>query len=256
VRLAGPRPVATLLVVGAHALDAELMAGALAASAARRGHRVTLLHLTRGERGHPHRPPEEFARQLDEEMAEAAHALGVRHEWAGFPAPLPDVEDVVPAVAGVVDRLAPDVVVTHWSGSWHPSHVRAHRAVLRAVQTVDHSPSILYGENCEDLTGFRPVCFVPIEDVYGAWLRGLRSYELFRLSEPGAEASPIPYWSYYTAAARVRGLQAGFDLAQAFMPGSRRLPPGLGLRCPEWQPPPGPSGAEGPGPSGPTLVSG
>ncbi len=223
--------MATILIVGAHALDAEVMAGGFASSAARRGHQVTLLHLTRGERGHPRKPAEEFARQLGEEMAQAADVLGVRHEWAGFQAPLPDVEAVVPAVAEAMDRLAADVVVTHWEGSWHPSHLRAHHAVLRAVQRVAPAAPVLYGENCEDLTGFHPACFAPIEDVYDVWLQGLRSYELFRLSEPGVEATPIPYWSYYTAAARVRGLQAGLNLAQAFMPGPGEPLTQLGLRC-------------------------
>ena len=164
-------------------------------------------------------------------MDRAAAALGVRHQWAGFLAPLPDVETVVPAVADILRRLAAQVVITHWAGSWHPSHVRAHRAVLRAVRLTGSGTSVLYGENCEDLTDFRPTCFAPIRDVYESWLAALRSYELFRLSEPGGEAIGIPYWPYYTAAARVRGLQAGLELAQAFMRGPGHPPTGLGLHC-------------------------
>ena len=68
----------SLMVIGAHAMDAEIMAGGLAAMQAAQGRRVVLLHLTRGERGHPTKPAAEFGRQLEAELAEAAAALGQR----------------------------------------------------------------------------------------------------------------------------------------------------------------------------------
>ena len=223
--------MSTLLVVGAHALDAEIMAGAVAAAAADRGWDVLLLHLTRGERGHPDKPKDFFAQQLEGEMRQAAEILGVRQEWPGIPAPLPTAEQVQTVIADVVRRLQPDAIITHWRGSWHPSHVRAHEAVLLAVGQLSQPPAVLYAENCEDLTGFQALCFASIASVYERWLRALRAYELYRLSEPGVYAGGIPYWAYYTAAARVRGLQSGLELAQALMPGSGSIPAGLELRC-------------------------
>jgi LmbE family N-acetylglucosaminyl deacetylase len=59
-------------------MDAELMGGALAATVAVGGEEAMLLHLTRGERGHPATGTTDFAEQLDGEMAAAAQALGVR----------------------------------------------------------------------------------------------------------------------------------------------------------------------------------
>ena len=223
--------MSTLLVVGAHALDAEIMAGAVAAAAADRGWDVLLLHLTRGERGHPEKPKEVFAQQLEGEMRQAAEILGVRQEWPGMPAPLPTAGQVQTVIADVVPRLQPDAIITHWRGSWHPSHVRAHEAVLLTVGQLSQPPAVLYAENCEDLTGFQASCFASIASVYERWLQALRAYELFRLSEPGVYAGGIPYWAYYTAAARVRGLQSGLELAQALMPGSGSIPAGLELRC-------------------------
>lgn len=220
----------SLLIVGAHALDAEVMAGGLAAALARRGGRVVILHITRGERGHPSKPPQQFAQQLEEEMAAAAEALGVQGRWAGLPAPVPHPSQVAPLIVEAVQAIGAKAVVTHWRGSWHPSHRRTYQAVVMALRSMAAAsrPVLLFGENCEDLTGFRPNWFAVIEDVYEVWLKALTCYELFRLSVPPLQA-PIPYWAYYTAAARVRGLQIGRSLAQAFMCRGESPPEGLDL---------------------------
>jgi LmbE family N-acetylglucosaminyl deacetylase len=220
--------VADLLIVGAHALDAEVMAGGLAASAAAGGLDVVLVHLTRGERGHPWKPPGEFGAQLEVEMQDAAAVLGVRCEWPGLNAPL-DRDEACRALEQAFDRSRPRAVVTHWRGSWHPSHVRAHEAVDAVAQA--RKVTVLFGENCEDLDGFRAERFVSIENVRERWLGALRKYELFRLSEPGSGHADavVPYWAYYTAAARVRGLQADLEFAQALMLGTGTPPGHLGL---------------------------
>ena len=62
----------SILVVGAHAFDAEVIAGPLAANAARRGAEVTFLHLTMGEQGHPCLIPEHYSAQKEEEAGRAA----------------------------------------------------------------------------------------------------------------------------------------------------------------------------------------
>jgi LmbE family N-acetylglucosaminyl deacetylase len=206
------------------------MGGGLAASAAAEGLHVVLVHLTRGERGHPWKPASEFGAQLEQEMRDAAFALGVDQEWPGPMAPL-DFDEACEALEEVFDRLRPRAVVTHWRGSWHPSHVKAHDAV-RALASRRKRLAVLFGENCEDLEGFRVDRFVEIPDIYARWLAALRSYELFRLSEPGSEHANavLPYWAYYSAAARVRGLQAGVELAQALMLGAGSPPDELGLR--------------------------
>lgn len=40
-----------IMSIGAHALDAELMGGAVAIKYTREGHKATFVHITRGERG-------------------------------------------------------------------------------------------------------------------------------------------------------------------------------------------------------------
>ena len=145
----------SLVVVGAHALDSELMAGPLAAIASGAGWPVALIHLTLGERGHPEKPPEVFAPQLREETLRAARALGVEAVWSGAPAPLRGV-DVFDWLVAELDGRRPTVVVTHWSGSWHASHREASDVVRRALSALGSRPTLAFGENCEDLVGFVP----------------------------------------------------------------------------------------------------
>jgi LmbE family N-acetylglucosaminyl deacetylase len=214
-----------LMVVGAHAMDAELLGGALAAQVVKQGGSAHLLHLTRGERGHPTLDADAFATQLDDEMEVAAGALGASFRWAGVSAPLSDTDEgqLSGLILADLRERRPGFVLTHWIGSWHPSHRRASAAARAAVaafrdggQVVD----LLYGENCEDLLGFVPTGFADVSAAMDEWRRGVRAYELYRRSEPDSGVdSLVPYASYYEAALRVRGLHAGFGQAQAVMAG-------------------------------------
>jgi len=224
-----------LMVVGAHAFDAEAMAGGLAARAAEEGGAVLLVHLTRGERGDPTKPPEQYAVQLEGEMQQAAGILRARAHWPGHVAGELPMEDVIAELGRLLREFEPHVVVTHWRGSWHPRHVAAHRVTLEAVQHAgraggagpDQAPAVYFGENCEDLAGFVPTLYVDISTVFSRWLEALRCYELFRRSEPlESYASAIPYAGFYPAMARVRGLEAGCTYAQAFMPARTTAPAG------------------------------
>jgi LmbE family N-acetylglucosaminyl deacetylase len=219
----------TLVVVGAHALDAELMAGPLAAVASDAGWPVALVHLTLGERGHPEIGPAAFAAQLREESRAAAQRLGAEAVWSGAPAPLRG-ETIRDWLVAELDRRQATVVITHWAGSWHASHREAHRVVLEAVGLVADQPVLAFGENCEDLVGFIPTHSVSVESAHDRWLAAVNEYELFRRSVPGSGIVPeIPYWAYYTAALRVHGLAFEAGQAQVFM-SSGPLPAGLGFR--------------------------
>jgi len=219
----------TLVVVGAHALDAELMAGPLAAVASDAGWPVALVHLTLGERGHPDKPPESFGPQLRDESLRAARLLGVETVWSGAPAPLRR-ESVLDWLAEELAGLRPTVVITHWRGSWHRSHREAHAVVREALDRASIDPVIAFGENCEDLVGFAPNQVVPVTAVRDRWLAAVSAYELFRRSIPGSGTdAAIPYWAYYTAAFRVHGLHFDAGHAQVFM-GDRPLPTELGFR--------------------------
>jgi LmbE family N-acetylglucosaminyl deacetylase len=210
-----------IAVIGAHAMDAEVMAGGLIAKATRSGHKATLIHMTRGERGHPFKKPEEFAEQLDQEMIEAARVLGAEVKWLGYSAGnLPIADEVSDKIYQIIMEINPTHIITHWRGSWHPRHVSTHYNVLKAIKMaiLRHKfqlKGLYYGENCEDLNGFNPTIYIDISDVKDIWFDALTKYELFRLSLKNTNI--IPYASYYNVISKIRGFEAGVPYAQAFM---------------------------------------
>lgn len=226
-----------IMAVGAHAFDAEAMAGGFISLCSADGQGATLVHLTRGERGDPRKEPSKYASQLEQEMQEAARVLGAEALWLGYTAGhLPARDEAALALCSVIRDKRPDVLITHWRGSWHPRHVATHDIVRRAVamasaHDVEGAPphqvrELYYGENCEDLEGFQPSLYVDVTTTFDTWFVALACYELFRRSIPCPEkmlSVGIPYWTYYSSATRVRGLEAGCERAQAFMMARHRL---------------------------------
>lgn len=214
--------VESMLVVGAHAFDAEVIAGPLAATAAARGVDVTLLHLSLGEQGHPFLSAAEYGEQKRREAGLAASALGVRMETLDWPdAFVPSDDDAALIVCDVVRRTKPDLVITHWSGSWHKDHRAANVCTLNgvffaALPTLArthpaHSPrTLMFGENWEDAEGFVPDCLVDVSSGTEAWRAAIKEYEL------GRGLTSFNYYDYYSALYRTRGCLACTEYAQAF----------------------------------------
>lgn len=139
-----------ILAISAHP-DDELFGGGLLARYAAEGHAVSLCCTTRGEGGEVGEPPVGPKERLGEyRMAEqrcAAVALGLRDVvFLDFVDPHMEIDGIalpieVPfetfqaAVESVLQRLRPDVVITHGSNGeyGHPQHVYTHRVVFAAI---------------------------------------------------------------------------------------------------------------------------
>jgi N-acetylglucosamine malate deacetylase 2 len=145
--------VARVLSIAAHPDDELFGAGYLAKLVAE-GHELYMLCTTRGEGGEVGEPPVGPKERLGEyrvvEMRAAARALGARDAaFLDFVDPWMEIDgeakaiDASPeefraAVATHLDRLRPDVVVTHGSNGeyGHPQHVYTHRAVRAAIESL------------------------------------------------------------------------------------------------------------------------
>jgi LmbE family N-acetylglucosaminyl deacetylase len=225
----------SLLVIGAHAFDAEVMAGPLAAQAAKRGVEVTMLHLTMGEQGHTSLAPAAYASQKREEATRFCDRLGISWRELGYAdAFLPDNDEVALKIADVIRAVKPETIVTHWHGSWHKDHRAAASASKNAVlyaalPTLERtdpafSPSLLlFGENWEDDEGFAPSRLVDVSDGYEIWRAAIVEYELAR------GLSSFPYVDYYSALYRMRGCLNGTMHAQAFSTTSHSFNAGGGM---------------------------
>jgi LmbE family N-acetylglucosaminyl deacetylase len=215
-----------ILAIGAHAGDQDLAAGAVLTKYAMEGHKVTMLHLTPGEKGHPKLSAEEYAKQKIEEAYRFADTIGADVRFLDYKdAELPVNETVKYEVADIIRELKPDIVITHWSGSMHKDHENAHYivkdarlyAALEAIKRdlPNHRIKRMYfSENWEDMYGFNPEVFIEIpEEAFEKWIQGLNCYAFAR-GETG-----FPYIEYYKALTVVRGLVNGFKRAQAFAVG-------------------------------------
>ncbi|HTX01533.1 MAG TPA: PIG-L family deacetylase [Acidimicrobiales bacterium] len=237
------QPIGPLLVVGAHAFDAEVIAGALAALWHRRGGTAVLVHVSLGERGHHTKTAQEYARQKRDEALAAAALLGAEARFLEQPDTEPaGVSAVGEQIAAVVRDVRPATVVTHWRGSWHPDHVATHQATMRglllgglgaaAEPRRAHAPrELLFGENWEDLDDFRPDTYLDVTEAFDAWQAALDAYEIGRIPAPG-----FPYRDYYTSLARMRGCVIGTGYAEAFLSAPVETRAGLGLALRDrWQ---------------------
>jgi bacillithiol biosynthesis deacetylase BshB1 len=182
----------------AHPDDAELVMGGTLAMEARRGRRVALVDLTRGESG-SRGDPATRAR----EAAEAARILGVAHrESLGLPdarlAAGPDSRDVI---VEALRRLRPRVVITqHWDQR-HPDHSAAGRLVydacfvagLRAYRpdlgAAWRPPKIVYSLSMTEMAELVPSFVV---DITATWDTKLRAIRAFTSQFTRAEAEPVP----------------------------------------------------------------
>ena len=203
-------------IIGAHAMDAELMGGSIAYLLNGQGWESYFIHITRGERGNPHKSTSAFGAQLEKEMQLCAQKLGATSMWAGFMAGEVPMPECSAFLEETILRLQLDAIITHWSGSFHPRHRLVHDCVLEGLagaQRNGHNTASLYfGENMEDLDGFVPMLYVDVSEVYDAWWEALESYELFRDSPNG-----FPYRSFYSANSKVRGLESGCAYSKCLM---------------------------------------
>lgn len=208
-----------IAVFGAHALDAELMGGLYCVQRHMEANEsFVLVHMTRGERGNKNKTPEEYGKQLEQEIPEVAATMGGKAIWSGYVAgQLPDLGTIVKDFKQIILDEGVDTVITHWRGSLHDRHILCHDAVTAAVNQLNndgHHIKLYYGENCEDLNGFIPEVYIRItQEALDTWLDGLNHYELFR----GGVLS-VPYYDYYTTMAKIRGIEKGvLPYSRAFM---------------------------------------
>ena len=213
---------ASLLVIGAHAGDAEISAGAIILKHTRAGARAAIAHLTLGEKGHPTLSPARYARQKKAEARKAAKALGA--EVFFFPwkdGELPVSEQAKFAICDLIREVKPDLLITHWQGSFHKDHINTYHNVVdahfyAAVKGFERelpahgARGPYFVENWEDPFDFQPEIFVNTTDLLEAWEAAVCEYELFR-----GGVSKFPYVEYYRALARVRGAVVGVTHATA-----------------------------------------
>ena len=220
-----------MMAIAAHPGDGLFTMGAVLAQQIQLGGAGALLSLSLGERGAPKDiPVQQYGEMQRTATQKAAHLLGAEAIFLSYPdAEIPFNEESTLQVCDAIRQYKPDVVVTHWSGSWHKDHQNCHLIVRDAVfyaglETLARSnpahgvAKMYYAENWEDATNFVVDTYVNIEPIYEKWLQACDFYPMWR-----GQTGFFRYNDYYSSLAVMRGCLSGVKHAAALMsdPGQR-----------------------------------
>ncbi len=225
-----------VLAIGAHPDDIELIAGGTIAGLTRRGKRVAVIDLTRGETG-TRGTPEERAR----EAAAASEILGLveRINLDMGDGKLANTAINRRRLIAEIRRLRPVVVLSHHWHDLHPDHCAAAEIMKDCMYPMGmpkfDAPGIAYRPN-EVLFfmghfPFEPNLIVDTSDDFETKLAACRCYktQLYQPdnSEPETTISQPDFLNYIEARARFYGMQIGKTFGEPFA--VRRPPPVLDL---------------------------
>jgi LmbE family N-acetylglucosaminyl deacetylase len=209
-----------VVCVGGHPDDPESGCGGTLARYAALGHRVTIVYLTRGERGIPGKSLAEAAAIRTAEAERACAILGATPVFAGQIDGATEVNaDQTHRFTKLLASARPDVVFTHWPIDTHLDHQVASVLTFRAVLALQHAFPVFYFEvNAGDQTrGFPPTILVDIGSVRETKKRALVAH----VSQDGEAI----YRQHHEPMESFRGREAGCAAAEAFARLSQPLGP-------------------------------
>jgi len=200
-----------LMAVAAHPGDALFTMGAAVARQVSTGGRGIFLNLTHGERGNPAIAEAEYGAMQVSANDKAAKILGAGTAYLSYPdGELPDNEEARFAVCDAIRQHQPEIIITHWKGSYHKDHRACYNIVddaifyagLPGIKRKDPAHSVrklLFAENWEDAEGFRQDIYLDVSDVFDRWVEACSAFPMWR-GETG-----FHYDDYYSSLAVARG---------------------------------------------------
>jgi LmbE family N-acetylglucosaminyl deacetylase len=199
-----------VVCVGAHPDDPESgCAGTLARYAAA-GHAVTIVYLTRGERGIEGKGLDESARIRTTESEAACRIIGATPVFFGQVDGATEVTRAhIDAMTTLLRARKPDVLLTHWPVDTHPDHQVASMLATRAWMAL-RTPRLYYFEvNAGSQTeGFHPNAYVDITTVVEQKKKALFAH----VSQDG-----VGIWrEHHEPMASWRGRETGVTWAEGF----------------------------------------
>lgn len=224
------RKAVTVMAIAAHPGDAFFAMGAPVALATHLGGKGYLLSLSLGEKGSATIPPEQYGKMQVEASNKAAASFGASALFLHYgDGAVPENDEAAFAVCDFIRQCKPDVIVTHWKGSWHKDHRACCGIVQNAIfyaalpafarEHPAHSVGSLYfNDNWEDAQGFTADTYLDITPVCDRWLNACGMFPMWR-GENG-----FRYNDYYASRAVECGCLSGSKQAVALMsPAEQRI---------------------------------
>lgn len=210
------RPL-SVVCVGAHPDDPEESSFGTMARYAEAGHTVTILYLTRGERGIRGKSLDEAAAIRTAEAEAACKVIGAKPVFAGQIDGDTEVNGKrIAAFSRLLAAQNPDIVFTHWPIDTHRDHQAASILTQRAWLEAKESRFRLYFFEVE--SGYQSLGFTPQIYVDISATRAKKQAAFFcHVSQHGEET----YRAHSEIIERFRGREIGVAAAETFVPMAR-----------------------------------
>jgi N-acetylglucosamine malate deacetylase 1 len=213
----------SIMAIAAHPGDAFFAMGAPVALHVHLGAQGSFLSLSLGEKGSSTVPPARYGILQREASERAAGMLGARTSFLTYPdGQIPVNDEAKFAVCDLIREYKPEIVVTHWRGSWHKDHKACYEIVNDAVfyaalpalarkEPAHVVSKLFFADNWEDANGFAADTYLDITPVFQHWLDACATFPMWR-GENG-----FRYSDYYSSLAIQRGCLSGSKYAVALM---------------------------------------
>lgn len=200
-----------IVCVGAHPDDPESGCGGALLRYAALGHAVTIVYLTRGERGIAGKSLDEAARIRTAESETACKIIGAKPVFFGQ---IDGATEVTRAQIDAMTRLLaaerPDILLTHWPIDTHPDHQVASMLTIRAWMSLGAGNLYFFEVDAGDQTqGFLANTYIDISTV----LEQKKAALFAHVSQDGQGI----WREHHDVMAQWRGREAGVPAAEAFV---------------------------------------
>ncbi|MGC9523761.1 MAG: PIG-L deacetylase family protein [Anaerolineae bacterium] len=224
----------SLVFFDAHAADMINTSAGTIANHTKKGHRVTLVALTPGEKGYAFYEgleitAEQYLQGKIDMWESAGEILGVNDvrtlQWKD--GELPYSDEVINTCCDIIREVQADIVVTHWKGSIHKDHINTYKNVMDAVflaglpgyerdYPAHRVEQVYFSDNWEDWEDYEPDTYVDVTDVMDLKLKALD--KLLQITRELGLEGGFDYKGFYQALAKMRGcLSREFKYAEGYL---------------------------------------
>ncbi len=219
-----------IAAVGCHPDDLEIGCGGTLAKLAEAGHRVTMVHVANGDKGHKVIPPDELKLIRAQEAIAAGMLIGA--DVIGLDIPDLSVKsdnvDLVQRLTEVFRSCQPDFIITHPPEDYMKDHMEVSKAVFDAsfAATVPHYETTLKHPACGKVppiyymdtlagVGFLPAEYVDITGQMETKIRmnACHDSQIKWLYEHDG----IDFLDFVRTVSKFRGLQCNAGYAEGFI---------------------------------------
>ena len=196
-----------ILAIGSHPDDIEIGCGGTLIKYAKRGHKVFLLLITKGEKGG------DIGLRYREQLKAADIMGAVDVLWAGFKDTelLDKGNEMIHTVERYIESIKPSFIFINFYDDTHQDHRAVNRAVLSATRYVKN---VLFYE-VPTTNNFTPQVFVDIAESLDEKIKALEAHESQVMKTNIEDLSIV---ELARSSANFRGIQGRVKYAEAFCP--------------------------------------